>query len=173
MTIGQRIAQKRKELGLSQEALGEELSVSRQSVYKWESDNALPEIDKLITMSKLFGVTIGWLLGVEEPAQTENAEVPRETAPEAGEAELTEAQLKMVEEIVDRYLTAQQPRKKRRWPWAAGAAAALAVLAALAACAGICGPCAMITAICKPPSSPSTGICTTRSAASPTRWRKF
>ena len=44
MTTGQRIAQKRKEIGLSQEALGEELGVSRQSIYKWESDAALPEI---------------------------------------------------------------------------------------------------------------------------------
>ena len=46
MTIGQRVGQKRKELGLSQEALGEQLGVSRQSIYKWESDSALPEIDK-------------------------------------------------------------------------------------------------------------------------------
>lgn len=37
MTLGQRTAQKRKELGLSQEALGERLGVSRQSIYKWES----------------------------------------------------------------------------------------------------------------------------------------
>ena len=65
MTIGQRIAQKRKEQGLSQEALGERLGVSRQSIYKWESDAALPEIDKLVALAKLFGVTVGWLLGVE------------------------------------------------------------------------------------------------------------
>lgn len=37
MTLGQRTAQKRKELGLSQEALGERLGVSCQSIYKWES----------------------------------------------------------------------------------------------------------------------------------------
>ena len=47
MTTGQRVAQKRKELGLSQEALGEKLGVSRQSIYKWESDSALPEVEKL------------------------------------------------------------------------------------------------------------------------------
>ena len=46
MTVGQRIAQKRKELGLSQEALGDRLGVSRQSIYKWESDSALPEVEK-------------------------------------------------------------------------------------------------------------------------------
>ena len=41
MTTGQRIAQKRKELGLSQEALGDRLGVTRQSIYKWESDLSL------------------------------------------------------------------------------------------------------------------------------------
>ena len=119
MTIGQRIAQKRKAQGLSQEALGETLGVSRQSVYKWESDSALPEIDKLIVLSKLFNVTVGWLLGVEEPV------LPRETEektaqPDGNEnetGELTETQLKMVEEIVDRYLAAQKPPKRRRWPF--------------------------------------------------------
>ncbi len=60
MTVGQRIAQQRKEHGLSQEALGEALGVSRQSVYKWESGSTLPEIDKLIALSRLYGVTIGW-----------------------------------------------------------------------------------------------------------------
>lgn len=67
MTTGQRIAQKRKELELSQEALGAELGVSRQSIYKWESDAALPEIDKLVALSRRFGVTVGWLLGVRTP----------------------------------------------------------------------------------------------------------
>ena len=65
-TTGQRIAAKRKELGLSQEALGEKLGVSRQSIYKWESDTSLPEIEKLISLSRLFSVSVGWLLGVEE-----------------------------------------------------------------------------------------------------------
>ena len=81
MTIGQRIAQKRKELGLSQEALGERLGVSRQAIYKWESDSALPEIEKLIALSRLFGISIGALLGVEE-----------EAAPAEQSGELTEAQ---------------------------------------------------------------------------------
>ena len=66
MTLGARIAKQRKKLGLSQEALGNELGVSRQAIYKWESDGSVPEIDKLIALSKRFGVTIGWLLGVEE-----------------------------------------------------------------------------------------------------------
>ena len=130
MTIGQRVAQKRKELGLSQEALGDQLGVSRQSIYKWESDSALPEIDKLIALSRLFGVSVGWLLGVEEPPQDDGAEA--EPAPEAGE--LTEAQLRMVEEIVARYTAAlpQPPsRRRRKWLKAAVIAAALCLVGGL------------------------------------------
>lgn len=130
MTIGQRVGQKRKELGLSQEALGEQLGVSRQSIYKWESDSALPEIDKLIALSRLFGVSVGWLLGVEEPPQDDEADA--EPAPEAGE--LTEAQLRMVEEIVARY-TAALPkppsRRRRKWLKAAVIAAALCLVGGL------------------------------------------
>ena len=117
MTIGGRIAQKRKELGLSQEALGEKLCVSRQAIYKWEADAALPEIEKLVALSKLFDVPVGWLLGVEE-----------EAAPAPEQDELTEQQLRMVEEIVGRYLAAQpQPKKPRRWLKAVAALLVVAV----------------------------------------------
>ena len=61
-TLGVRIQEGRKAAGLSQEALGEKLQVSRQAVSKWESDAAIPELDKLITMSRIFGVTIDQLL---------------------------------------------------------------------------------------------------------------
>ncbi|WP_337787345.1 helix-turn-helix transcriptional regulator [Dysosmobacter sp.] len=109
MTTGQRIAQKRKEAGLSQETLGAELGVSRQSIYKWESDTALPEIDKLVALSRRFGVTVGWLLGVEEAPETPSA-------PDSGE--LTDAQLKMVEEITARYIAAQTaPKPRKKWPY--------------------------------------------------------
>ena len=109
MTLGARIAQKRKELGLSQEALGEKLCVSRQAIYKWESDAALPEIEKLVALAGLFDVTVGWLLGVEEAEAETEEEAPKDSG------ELNEAQIKMVEEIVNRYLTAQpQPKKPRR-----------------------------------------------------------
>ena len=97
MTLGERIARKRKELGLSQEALGERLGVSRQAIYKWESDASLPEIEKLIALSGIFSVPVGWLLGVEELP-------PEGEAAPAGE--LTQEQLAMVREIVDGYLAA-------------------------------------------------------------------
>ena len=98
MTVGQRIAQKRKELGLSQEALGEQLGVSRQSIYKWESDTVLPEVEKLIALSRMFSVSVGWLLGEEDA----------ETGEEGPAPELTDTQLAMVKEIVDQYLTARE-----------------------------------------------------------------
>lgn len=79
-TLGQRIADQRKKLGLSQETLGEKMGVSRQAISKWESDGAIPEIDKLITLSRLYGVSVGWLLGEEalpESREAAPAEVPR------------------------------------------------------------------------------------------------
>lgn len=128
MTIGQRIAQKRKEGGLSQEALGDRLGVTRQSIYKWESDSALPEIEKLVALSRLFNVSVGWLLGVEEtPSASAEASMDGSEAPSGqtppGEAcsrapdELTPAQLRMVEAIVARYTAALpkplSPRRRR------------------------------------------------------------
>ncbi len=73
MTLGERILQKRKECGLSQESLGEKLDVTRQTVYKWESDQAVPELDKLITLARIFGVGVGWLIVEEESDQKEQA----------------------------------------------------------------------------------------------------
>ena len=97
-TLGQRIAAERKKLGLSQEALGEKMGVSRQAISKWESDGAVPEIDKLIAMSKLFGVTLGWLLGVEEEAA---AEVPG----------FTDDQLELIRRMIP------QPAQPKKAPW--------------------------------------------------------
>ena len=75
MTLGQRIQELRKQQNLSQEELGTRLGVSRQAVSRWEMDGAVPDVDKLIAMSKLFSVTLNDLLGVEAPGA-----VPAETA---------------------------------------------------------------------------------------------
>ena len=47
MTLGERIGNKRRAAGLSQEELGNILGVTRQSIYKWENDQAVPELDNL------------------------------------------------------------------------------------------------------------------------------
>ena len=70
MTLGERILLKRKEAGMSQENLGDKLDVSRQTVYKWENDQATPELDKLIAMAKIFNVKVGWLIAEEESEQS-------------------------------------------------------------------------------------------------------
>ena len=69
MTLGQRIQEHRTRLGLSQEGLGEKLGVSRQAVSRWEADGAVPDTDKLIALSKLFGITLNELLQVEDPPE--------------------------------------------------------------------------------------------------------
>ena len=115
LTTGQRIAQHRKLLGLSQEGLGEKVGVSRQAISKWEADAVLPDVDKLIILSKLFGVSIGWLLGVEE--------MPR-NSPES--PPISEELLRKIEEVVRRY---QPPRK--RFTLAKAILLALAVILAV------------------------------------------
>ena len=62
MTIGQKILQLRSDANISQEQLAETLGVSRQSVSKWEMDQALPQIDKVIQLSELFSVSTDALL---------------------------------------------------------------------------------------------------------------
>lgn len=62
MTIGEKIAYLRMEAGNSQEQLAERLSVSRQSVSKWEMGQALPQIDKVLLICKLFKISADYLL---------------------------------------------------------------------------------------------------------------
>ena len=134
-TLGRRIQEGRRGAGLSQEALGERLGVSRQAVSKWEADAAVPELESLIAMSRIFGVTIGALLGVETPEEapetdgTASEETEADTAP-AGE--LTDRELAAVEAIVQKYLEAAgKPRWSQRKRLAVWCAAGAAVLAAV------------------------------------------
>lgn len=62
MTIGEKITKLRSALGFSQEQLAEKLGVSRQSVSKWEMDQALPQIDKVLQLCDLFDITTDELL---------------------------------------------------------------------------------------------------------------
>lgn len=62
MTLGERILNYRKRAGLSQERLAELLGVSRQAVSKWEGDAAQPELDKIVALARLFGITTDQLL---------------------------------------------------------------------------------------------------------------
>ena len=90
MTLGKRITALRVEQHLSQEKLAEQMQVSRQSVSKWELDQATPDVEYIIRLSELFCVTTDYLLKgtpsiekkalVEEPAQ-EIKDTPRDASP--------------------------------------------------------------------------------------------
>jgi len=67
MTIGRKITQLRSSKGLSQEQLAEALDISRQSVSKWEMDQSLPQIDKVLQLADLFGVSTDALLRDSAP----------------------------------------------------------------------------------------------------------
>ena len=69
MDLGKRIAKHRKALGLSQEALGERLGVSRQAVSKWETGAAAPDMENLMALAREFQVSLAELTETpEEPA---------------------------------------------------------------------------------------------------------
>ena len=91
MTIGKRIAQLRKEKGLTQEELSQMMEVSAQAVSKWENDQTCPDIASLPKLAKILGVTVDELLSGKE----ENAPVARVLEPEARK-ELKDMMLRIV-----------------------------------------------------------------------------
>ena len=72
MNLSDRIQYLRKARGISQEGLADQLGVSRQAVSKWESEQSMPDLDKIISMSDYFEVTTDYLLkGIEPVVQKE------------------------------------------------------------------------------------------------------
>ena len=72
MNMADRIQYLRKTNGISQEELADKLGVSRQAVSKWESEQSLPDLGKIITMSDYFEVTTDYILkGIEPVADKE------------------------------------------------------------------------------------------------------
>lgn len=69
MILADKIINERKKNGWSQEELAEQLSVSRQSVSKWESAQAIPDLQKIIRMSQIFNVSTDYLLKDEIEAE--------------------------------------------------------------------------------------------------------
>lgn len=67
MNLGENIYRLRTEKNMSQGDLADALDVSRQSVSKWENNSATPELEKLLKMSDLFGITLDKLVGKEAP----------------------------------------------------------------------------------------------------------
>ena len=68
MNISDRIQALRKARGITQETLADALGVSRQAVSKWESEQATPDLERVVDMCEYFGVTADYLLRGIEPA---------------------------------------------------------------------------------------------------------
>lgn len=65
MTLGEKLKEMRNKFGLSQEQLAEIMNVSRQAITKWEADGGIPDVSNLQELSKVFGITVDYLLKEE------------------------------------------------------------------------------------------------------------
>ena len=83
MNLGENIYRFRAEKNLSQGDLADALDVSRQSVSKWENNAAVPELDKLIKMAQIFGITIDELISGKKGKEPVDAPVsPHQSSPQ-------------------------------------------------------------------------------------------
>ena len=90
LAMAQRLVDRRKAAGLSQEALAAQLSVSRQAVSKWERSESSPDTDNLIALAALYGVSLDELLygeAVDDADCSEDSDAGAETSDEAEEDE--------------------------------------------------------------------------------------
>ena len=84
MILADKIIDLRKKAGWSQEELAQQLGVSRQSVSKWEGAQSIPDIDKILQMSRIFGVSTDYLLKdeIELPAAADSTPALRRVSME-------------------------------------------------------------------------------------------
>ncbi len=74
--LGQRIIEMRKSFGWSQVELGKRLNVAKQTISNWENDNIQPSIEMLIRLSKTFGVSTDYLLGLDSIPRINIEDIP-------------------------------------------------------------------------------------------------
>lgn len=77
MNLGERIYSLRTQKGMSQGDLAEAMEVSRQSISKWETGGSVPELDKLIKLSQVFGITLDELVLDKEPEAAPSPPEPK------------------------------------------------------------------------------------------------
>ena len=117
MTLGEKIASTRKEKGMTQEMLAEQLGVTRQAVARWETGLSVPDAGMLVRIAGALDTTVNDLLGEEEPEQG------RDLA-----AEL---------EALNRQLAEREERSRRRWRAFFAAVGILALWGAVMLAAGL------------------------------------
>lgn len=108
MNMAEKLIALRKCRGWSQEDLAEQLDVSRQSVSKWESGTSLPDLDRVLNLSRLFGVSTDYLLRDDLEQETAAAPAPVEAPAASSEAvrsvgeEEAKTYLSLVEQVSPR-----------------------------------------------------------------------
>ena len=88
MSLGERICKLRTEKEMSQGDLADALEVSRQSISKWETNGSVPELDKLVKLSEIFGVSLDELVTGKETESQDKKEEPEEIAPPQAEPKI-------------------------------------------------------------------------------------
>lgn len=91
--LAEKIMSLRKQKGWSQEQLAEQLGVSRQAVSKWESGISIPDLDKVVNMSTLFGVCTDYLL--KEDFELRSEEMSEKKIPVLKERRISEEEVKV------------------------------------------------------------------------------
>ena len=76
MSLGETIYRLRTERNLSQGDLADALDVSRHSVSKWENNSAVPELEKLLKMAEIFGITLDEMVRPNGPISTQTSDFP-------------------------------------------------------------------------------------------------
>lgn len=107
MILADKIITLRKKAGWSQEELASQLGVTRQSVSKWEGAQSVPDLDKVVQMSRLFGVSTDYLLK-DELEEEEFVE---------SEADETPLRRVTMEQARDTLRCARPARRRSHWRW--------------------------------------------------------
>lgn len=80
MIFADKLMQLRKKSGWSQEELAEQMDVTRQSVSKWESAQSIPDLEKIVRLSEIFGVSLDYLLK-DEMEEERNLQLAEDVPP--------------------------------------------------------------------------------------------
>lgn len=102
MTVGEKIQFYRKQIGLSQEELGQKMLVSRQTVSLWEMDKTVPTVDNLLLLKGIFNISIDDILDGSEPKEDDQVQAKEKYAFNFDATELKEIFKKMRAPLIKR-----------------------------------------------------------------------
>lgn len=118
MTFNDKLTERRRSKGWSQEQLGEMVNVSRQTVSKWELGLTTPEMENLIELSNIFDITIDELVG-KSPAREKVMMIPVPKKKQAGFSErqglITNTKARRILAVCRWYTSTQAEKPKELW----------------------------------------------------------